>query len=269
VEIELEKQAYILHEPIWLDVTLTNITSDTLRTHSIVFTSPNHGSFQIEIRDNNGNLLEYTGPMDAIANVPGNLLLDAGEQDFGSINLLEYFRSQNKNSGYSVINWSFPFIPKGSYTINVYFEGDISNNLSFDIVEPSGKEKEVLEIIEKASKISPKLKADSFAKIFNEVVNKYPNSVFAEKCFYLSEAYSHMDEFRLGSFDLKNLHREILMKYPNSSNSLITILSITHGLDDSQKLEILNKYIEDYTNTRCSKFAKQMKERILKKKDGE
>ena len=122
--------------------------------------------------------------------------------------------------------------------------------------------------MKKQAKFLPKLKADSFAKIFNEVVNKYPNSVFAEKCFYLSESYSHMDEFRLGSFDLKNLHREILMKYPNSSNSLITILSITHGLDDSQKLEILNKYIEDYPNTRCFKFAQQMKNRILKKKGG-
>ena len=32
VEIELDKQTYVLYEPIWLDVNLYNRTSETLRT---------------------------------------------------------------------------------------------------------------------------------------------------------------------------------------------------------------------------------------------
>jgi len=31
VEIELSKETYIQNEPIWLDITLTNISSDTTR----------------------------------------------------------------------------------------------------------------------------------------------------------------------------------------------------------------------------------------------
>ena len=46
LEIKLEKQNSIFHEPIWLDITLTNITSDTLRTHGLV--SPNCRKFFIE-----------------------------------------------------------------------------------------------------------------------------------------------------------------------------------------------------------------------------
>jgi len=32
LQIDLAKEKYILHETIWLDVTLTNVTTDTLRT---------------------------------------------------------------------------------------------------------------------------------------------------------------------------------------------------------------------------------------------
>jgi len=45
IKIELSKQEYVLHEPVLLDVTLTNNTSDTLRTHGLIV--PNHYHFHI------------------------------------------------------------------------------------------------------------------------------------------------------------------------------------------------------------------------------
>ena len=264
LEIELAKQDFVLHERIWLDVTLTNTTSDTLRTHGLAL--PNHRQFTIELRDNNGNLIEYTGIKYSIASAPGRLLFEAGEQDYGCFNLLELFGSRERNSGYSVLDWRFPYIKEGMYTVQANFEGAISNKLTLNIVEPFGKEKEILKLIEKASSIWAQDNTEPSAQIFQGIVDKYPISVFAEKCYYLSRIYNHMGKIREGTYDKRILKKELLINFPNSGNSRNWLLAITYKLDDNEKIEIFNKFIEDYPNKRCSKFADQMRKRLLNKK---
>ncbi len=268
LEIELDKQNYIFHEPIWLDITLTNITTDTLRTDGLV--QPNHRQFFIEIIDEAEKLVEYTGGQYSImASLPGELLIDAGEQDYGTFDLLRMFSSYNKGSGYRIPIYWFTFIPEGTYTVRVLFEDDISNKLNFNIVKPSGDEKEALELIEKASKIW-KDDTDHTSQIYKEIVERFPNSVFAEMCFYLSRVYSQerKDGLKQGSYDRRIFKREMIENYPNSGRSKGWLDAITHDMgddviNDAEKWEIINKYLRDYPNTRCYKFAKQMQERIF------
>ena len=266
IEIELEKHEYVLHERIWLDVTLTNNTSDSLRTHGLE--DPNHRQFTIEIKDSYGKLLEYTGITFLMASGSGQLLLKPEEQDYGSFNLTELFGSQEKNSGYLALHWIFPFIPKGSYIVQVLFEGDMSNELSFNIVEPFGEEKEVLDLIEKASGIWARDNTSPSIQSFQNIVDRFPNSVFTEQSFYFSKAYAfdNIDKTLHGLPDIRILYREMLERYPNSGKSKGWLLSITRDLDDEEKIELFNKYFEENPNTRCSKFADQMRKRLLNKK---
>jgi len=268
VEIELEKQTYVLHEPIWLDVNLFNSASETLRTQGL--SDPNQSQFIIEFKDSIGGTVEYTGPQYLMVADSGKLFLEPGENDYGSFDLLDFFGSFEEKSGYSVLVTRFHFIPKGAYTIRVLFEDNFSNELTFNIEEPFGEEKQALELIEEASKIWTSNNTDTSAQIFQEIVDKFPNSVFVEKCYYLSRFYlqKNRDKRKQGLFDYRTFYIEFLENYPNSGNSKSWLLSITRDLDDDQKLKIFNKYIEDYPNTRCFKFAQQMKNRILKKKGG-
>ncbi len=262
LEIKLDKQNYISHEPIWLDITLTNITSDTLRTHGLV--SPNCRKFFIELIDEAGKLVEYTGAVNSMVTLPGKLLLNAGEQDYRSFDLLELFASYDKNSGYSVPIMRFPFIPEGTYTVRVLFEDDISNELTFNIVEPAGDEKEALELIEKAGKIWKQNNTDPSSQIYKEIVERFPNSVFAETCFYLSRFYSQerWNGLKDGSYDKRILYKEMLHNYPNSGQSKGWLMAITRDMDDSKKMNFLNKLKETNPNTRSAKFIEQMQRRI-------
>ncbi len=150
LEIQLSKQTYILHERIVLDAILSNTCSDTVRTQ--LLTSPNHRQFRIDLRNSKGDLLEYTGMRFDFVGGPGRLLLEAGGQEFGSFDLAELFSPYDNRSGHSVSNLVFPYIPTGSYTVRAYFEEAVSEELSFEIVEPSGDEGMILRLIEEACK---------------------------------------------------------------------------------------------------------------------
>jgi len=268
LEVELDKQDYLLYEPIWLDITLINATSDTLRTHGL--RAPNHDQFIIELRDNTGKLVKYTGGHFFIQSSPGRLLLGPDDQDYSSFNLLSLFPSHKENSGYRLLN-RIRFVQKGKYTIHVFFEGDISKELKFNILKPRGDEKKALKLIEKASKKWKQKNPDPSAQTFNEIIEKYPNSAYAEQSFYLSRYYSQetREGLKDGSFDKRIFKRELLDNFPNSGYSGGWLKSITHKMDDSAKLEFLDSLQGINPNTRSDKFIKQMRERILKKKAGE
>ncbi len=267
LEIKLDKQNYISHEPIWLDITLSNITPDTIRTHGLLY--PNHREFFIELRDSNGEPVEYTGAQYSLAQHPGNLFLGPGEKEYGSFDLLKLFQFRKEIPGYSVSKILFRYIPKGTYTVQVHYEGDFSNEITFNIVEPSGDEKEVIKMIEDVERSSGKHAPYPVSKKFQEIVNRFPNSVFAEICFYESRFLSK--EIRDGmkvSFKEGNnkIKMEMLENYPNSGNSYGWLRSITRDMDDSTKLDFINNLKGANLNTRSAKFIEQMQERIDKQK---
>jgi len=266
LEIKLDKQNYISHEPIWLDIELLNNRSETIRTHGLLY--PNHREFFIELRDSNGEPVEYTGAQYSLAQHPGNLFLDPGEKEYGSFDLLKLFQFRKELPGYSDSKILFRYIPKGTYTVQVHYEGDFSNELTFNIVESFGDEKEVKRMIEDAERSSGKHASYPAAKKFQEIVDRFPNSVFAEICFHESRFLSK--EIRDGmkvSFRESNnkIKMEMLENYPNSGDSKSWLRSITRDMDDSSKMNLLNNLKEANPNTRSAKFIEQMQRKIVKK----
>jgi hypothetical protein len=76
LQIELSKDKYVLREPVWMDVTLTNVSQDTLRSW---LGAPCVGVFHVHVKDSLGKELQYSGPMFDIVWTEG-LLMVAGEQ---------------------------------------------------------------------------------------------------------------------------------------------------------------------------------------------
>ncbi|MEW6413097.1 MAG: hypothetical protein AB1483_11620 [Candidatus Zixiibacteriota bacterium] len=267
IEIALDKQEYVLYEPVWLDVTLTNIALDTIRTYGV--SAPNHRQFHILLTDSDGKQMKHTGLKFSFAGGPGDLLLDAGESDYDSFNLLELFRSMELNTGYVVLPNRFPFIPEGTYSVVIEFESELSNVLTFSIVAPHGQEEEVLRKIEQASRGWSKNDTDRSSQIFGQIESEYPNSPFTEKCYYLSRVYSKSvwEGMRGGSHDIRVLNREMLSKFPNSGYVKSRLWSVTREMTEDEEIELYTRLIAEHPDTRCSKIAGLLKKRLLAKRE--
>lgn len=267
LEISLEKQNFMLHESIWLDVTLTNITSNSIKTDGIGV--PNHSGFTIEIRDKTGNILEYTGPQWSMFTGYEKNLIESAEKQYISIDLLKSFGIIEGSSGYSVQKRYFPFLPVGSYTVQAHFDGVSSNVLSFDILEPSGEEKEALELMVDARSLWKRRDHAPSGRKYQEVIDKYPNSVYAETCLRKARVYTDnriKKYFREGiEYDEIGIYKELLQKFPNSGSSRDWLFVITKDMDQTEKEKYIDEAIQNNPNTRVAKFAKQMLQGIPKK----
>jgi len=143
-------------------------------------------------------------------------------------------------------------------------DGVISNQLAFKIVEPRGEEKEALRLMEAAFRASTWKERGPSAPIYQQVVERFPESPFAEMCSYLAIAYSHWREAKEGTWDKTILDSMMLENYPNSGHSRDLINAFTWQKEDAEKLAILDELMQKHPNTRCHKFAELMKKRILK-----
>ena len=268
LQISLAKDKYILHEPIWLDIELTNMTTDTLRTDGLEL--PNHRRFFIELRDNSGKRMEYHGPEYLIGDGPGNLVLGAGEQDIGSFDLTDFFYSKEHNSGYSMIQ-RFPYIPMGTYTVQVLFDDAVSDQLTLTVVEPSGEEKEMLDLIEQASAVWNFNDPDPAAQIFLQAANKFPSSVFAERCYYIYEFFSReeREKRRGGPSGWTPIYTKMLERYPNSGNVIMWVEYITYGMDQQAREKFLSDLAAAHPNTRCAEYVRVLQAQTYQRKAGE
>jgi hypothetical protein len=234
LEIGLSKQTYLAREPIWLDAVATNISSDTVRSWG--FGPPCLESFHIEVRDSLGKVLPYTGPMWDYVRGDG-FLMGPNEQYYGCYDLVYLFAS-------SRIHFWFGLIPPGKYSVRAGYEGAVTQEISFEIVEPTGQEKEVYQMLIKAFEIAPN------SPVFREVVERYPKSVYAETAF--------RELFR---------RSELLKRFPNSGYTEISLSAATRELSREAKHEYLSEVINEYPETRAAKFAKQMLKMLEKESD--
>lgn len=266
IKIELSKPDYVLYEPIWLDVTLTNVTSDTLRTYGLRW--PNQYLFQIELTNSEGKQMEYTGPeMMLVLLDAGNLLFDSGEQDYDCVNLTDLFALKDRNSGYMLDRFRFSYIPKGTYTVKVHFGDDISNDLAFSVVEPYGQEKQVLRLMELGSRTWRPKETDASSHAYGEVWRNYPNSPFAQRCYYLYRVLANNGEGHIGrGSKAAILYKEMLREYPNSGKAKAWIQSITSGKSEDEQIAFYDELIEESPDTRASKVASLLKKRMLANK---
>lgn len=269
VEATLAKNQFVLFEPIWLDVTLTNTATGSRITPGLI--APNHLQFFIELKDNLGNPVVYTGPVyDFYVGGSGRLRLETGEQDYASFNLLTLFHSLHDSSGYAVLE-DFPYIPKGSYHVQVLYEGATSKELSFAVIEPSGEEQEALRLIEKASALYNWNNTDPAVRVFRQVVDSFPNSAYAERCYFLSVARSMEMRPKLtqGAWDFTPVERAMLSKYPNSGDARGWVAGITRTMDPQTKSRFLAELVKAHPNSRCAKHIKITQGRLNSQKVGE
>ncbi len=258
LDLSLEKQNYLLNETIWLDASLTNISTSPLNTDGI--SAPEHGGLTLKIINESGELLDYTGPQWNIAyDGVGYYLLEPGEKQYNSFGLNYLYGVSQGDLDFTILGMYFPQIPVGSYTIEGTFEGITSNILSFNVIEPSGDEKEVFDLLVAGCSLWSNSDRVPAGNKFQEILDRFPNTVYGETCFHLAKT-------NLGTLEGMELTKQKLERFPNSGSAIGWLNGIIYYLDKSEKEAVLNQVIIDNPNSRAAKFAKKIQDELMLEK---
>jgi hypothetical protein len=220
LEIGLSKETYLLNEPIWLDVTLTNVSADTLRI--VPLDPPCQGGVGIELRDS----------------LKG-FILNPGELCYDCFDLLQLYCS-SKIKGL-IDAYFLRFLPTGKYKVRALYRSAYSQVIEFEIIEPIGDEKEAYQLLHKAFPFLLDKKTDLMNQTLQELINRFPNSVYVEK--------AHRELFQ---------RSELVEKFPNSGYNRVNLKVLTHKLAPREKREFLEKVIRYHPESRSANFAQQM-----------
>lgn len=242
LEISFSKDSYLVNEPIWIDAILYNISEDTVRVYGLCL--PCQSIFNVEVIDEKGNTLKYTGPVYDM--IPGSgWIMHPEESYYKCLNLLDYF-FQYKN----LIELVFlKGLKPGRYTVRARYETTNSNEVKFEVKEPERSEKDAYQLVKDAYYSQTK-KPDSTSEYFKQLVNSFPKSAYAEIGY--KELY---------------LDKKLLENFPNSGYTERTLERLTDTLSLEQKYEFLHEVINKHPNTRSTKFAEKMLKKLETKKE--
>ena len=277
--LALEKKTYLLDEPIYVEIIETNITEAQVVTSHLSRELPEY--FRFLLKNQEGHTFPYLGTLvsiDIMLQLPGKVL-EPGESHYRVNELLAIF-------GYSDESHSAVFfLPAGKYTIkaihNTKFDWPVakrkemdekglygkaalsiqvdkgrieSQTLSFEIIEPTGRESEIRNKYLDAMRISRNIAGRipvEVIPIYKSIINDDFESVYERK------AYVRLLVYVREEIDVYSL----LDRYKNTffSNHLLSNVS---GRNVEGKYE---KIINNYPNTKVGKYAK-MKARAIEQR---
>jgi len=179
--------------------------------------------------------MPYTGLQYDMTPNPG-LILGPGEYYYGSFNLLELF-----NSNRGLLHHVWGEIPIGHYTLKATYQDIMSAQAEFDITAPAGNEAAPYQLLQDAFAARRRRQPDVHNRKMREIVDMFPNSVYAEKA--LRELFD--DEV-------------LLNRFPNSGYTEGSLMTLTRKLDSQSKKAFLENIIRTQPNSRSAKFAERM-----------
>ncbi len=236
IEVEFHKTEYLLMEPIWFDLILTNVNTDTIRT-SYLCPECKNKSFLLTLKDEKRVDVKFTRAESNAGGFESTLILNPKQEFIKSFNILRYFGNHNPGVG-GIERIYLRFLPLGKYTLTTSHNGISSIPTEFEVVEPIGERKGEYDEIIKVYKLWQNTKSNDSLKSY---IKRFPNSIYIEKILKDS-----------------NQKEELLEQFPNSgfSNHILKIL--VHELSVEEKKELLHKIIVTNPNTRSEIFAKQI-----------
>ena len=245
IEIDLYKTEFLLMEPIWFEITLTNLDTDTIEA-SFLCPECKNNSLSLELFNEQGMIVKYSGGIATLAGNGSTFEIESKQKFIKSFNLLEYFG----NYKFGLFGRAyFRYLPTGEYTVRATQHGNSSKWKKFEIIEPQGRKKE--EYDDMINAYIGKRDTKSNSEMIKYISNN-PRSIYIEKILW----------------DINNL-KDIIELFPNSGycNSAIKLLVLSKK--NKGKQEFLQKIILNNPNSRSAKYAKQILNKHKQKKKEE
>jgi hypothetical protein len=238
LEISLSKAVYLEGEPVWLDATLTNISSDTVRIWGMCL-SCQYG-FIVELKNEKDKILPYKGVKRNVILGPG-FIIRPKEIYYECFDLVQAFSQER-----SLSRFFLTAIYSGKYRLKAKYglwKGEVieSNEISFEIKSPTGEEAKAYKFLIDAHQNFCAGKDTLMRQSLDRLLTQFPKSIYAEKaCQLLFE------------------RKDLLEKFPDSGFTQTSLDVLTFRMTEEKKQEYLQTVIKKYPKTRSAKFAQQM-----------
>jgi hypothetical protein len=257
LSISLEKNTFLIREPIWLEITAVNLSDTDIVIFPLV---PECIScIRIILKNSQEKPLQYEGMIyDYVSGYPRGALVKPNEvyKNEPKYNLLDGF-------GERVNNWPLRrFLKPGTYTVQVlYLERVSSNILEFEVKTPQGDEEKAFKLLAEGISYLFKDQRDELVRKLEELVAKYPKSAYADLAYYEMTYWDKNKE------RAKKSARELILKYPDSKFTRNAFWKLLRGEKRENKKKILKEWISKLPGTKAEEYAKQTLEALESKKD--
>ena len=192
-------------------------------------------SLQIEIFQGD-SLINYTGAKWSMTVGDKNTFIYAtGEGIYRCHELLENFGTWDHGALGQI--W-FRYLKPGTYTIRASHFGKYSNEIEFEVVQPTGNELDCYQNLKNIYYSRTQENQEEIKSKLENYAHTYPHSVYIEKVLW-----------DIGRFN------EILERFPESGFNSKVIRSQLSNINDSEKLSFLDQITKNHPHTRISKIA--------------
>jgi hypothetical protein len=236
--ISLDKEKYLVNEPLWVTVNVENTTKDKVFAMSV---NPVYGNVYFHIVSSSGDSLEgwcFRGM------IGGSPTLDPGQKDIYFVDLIGPICTYGIELEDALHGRA---IPEGEYTLQaelrIYPDPKwqkerfqvYSNKVNFMVQKPSGEEKKAYNL----------LKQKKTEKLWG-IIKQYPNSVYRDAAYDLVSLNFHHREPTL----------EFIDKHPNSGFVASAIFAATPGKGKpAERKKFFEDIIKKYPNTKAAMYA--------------
>ncbi len=236
--IVLDKEKYLVSEPLWAMVTVENTTKDKVFATSI---NPMYGNLHFHIVSSSGDSLKGWCFRGMIGGYP---TLDPGQRDVYFVDLVGSICTYGVEHGQALHQRR---VPEGKYTLQAELRlypdpkwqkerfQVYSDKVNFMVQKPSGEEKKAYDLLKEK-------KAEKLWKL----IEQFPNSVYRDAALELVSTFDYHPEEAM----------EFIDKYPNSGYVASVIFAVT---PKTGKASARKKFFEDiikkYPNTKASMYV--------------
>jgi len=236
--ISLDKEEYLVNEPLWVTVKVENTSKDRIFALSA---NPVYGNVHFHIVSSDGDSLQGWCFQGMIGGYP---TLDPGQTDVYFVDLIGpicAFGVEHEEALHQ------RRVPEGRYTVQaelrIYPDPKwqkerfqvYSEELNFMVQQPTGQEKKAYDLLR--NKEAEKLWM---------LINKHPNSVYRDVAYELVSLSFHHREPTL----------EFIDKHPNSGFAPYAIFAATPGKGKpAERKKFFEDIVKKYPGTKASMYA--------------
>jgi tetratricopeptide (TPR) repeat protein len=261
VAFEIEtKDKYLLREPVWIDLYLTNNCEEdiTIRPLDLPWLV-----LQVLLVNSKGDTLKYRGMHFEHGRLPGGYVVEPNETYHHFVNLLTSFGETTYALEKGLGRF---YLEEDTYTLQMNYKGLVSNKIRFKVERPKSNEEEAHELLKEAYYYDLKLENQKTIDILQRLIDKYPKSVYADLAYYeLAGHYGLVGEPERTHGYLKKL----ILNYPDSHFSLKALPGLIREMKKDEKIGFLKEIIEKQPKTKASHWAKESLKALEEQEDQE
>jgi len=260
-KLELFKTKYLIREPIWVKVQVTNIGDEEGDFYFMT-------SDRLTIRDSRGKVypsnisVEYMGPV----TIRPHETLENEFEITGSYGLPEHRFSKRFPK-----RWWW-YLPPNKYTVYYELSYLLKINVkspidSFEVLEPIGDEIKAMNLLVDSYDLLTEKKVNEALGKLDQLIHQYPKSVYSP--FAWSSKINVYRIYLEDSNKASTTCNELIEKYPDSREAIaaIKVMSAIYQTQKDKKgfvnamNDLIKKYPESDISTEAEKQLKQVKDK--------